>query len=519
MKAEDLYEGIGELDEETLELSEQGRQEKKAINEIADAIKTETEKQGMQGAKRISGFARMIGSGILAAAVLALIIGSVFYLTKGTTGTKAYAIAKAEYPEYVENPRGKEWHSAKARNEAYQKWEEFLRKNQLEEGYEIGVEPYLERSMQVFLGEAGQQNLAFSPLNVYMALAMLSETADGETRAQLLAVLGQDDLLSLRKQAQSIWKANYRKEAGATSIMASSLWLNEGIPYERSTLERVKEHYFASSFQGRMGDQAYDKAYRDWLNEQTGGLLSEQLSDAHFEPSTETQKSIMTLVTTVYFKANWAKKFLEANTKPDIFHAASGDRECDFMHSTESVYYWGEHFGAVALPLQQGDLWMWIILPDEDSGVEEVLREDVHDMMEVMGSLYGKYDYANQKQLDVILSLPKFDVSSRLELTNGLQKLGVKDAFEQGQADFSPLLKDDLSKEWGVFVSKAQHDARVCIDEEGVTAAAVTQIAMNGTGMPMQNQEEIIFKVDRPFLFVIAGNQGLPLFAGVVNEP
>jgi len=42
-------------------------------------------------------------------------------------------------------------------------------------------------------------------------------------------------------------------------------------------------------------------------------------------------------------------------------------------------------------------------------------------------------------------------------------------------------------------------------------------IAMCGSAMPPS--EEVDFVADRPFLFVITGRDGLPLFVGVVNQP
>ena len=68
-----------------------------------------------------------------------------------------------------------------------------------------------------------------------------------------------------------------------------------------------------------------------------------------------------------------------------------------------------------------------------------------------------------------------------------------------------------------VYVSQARHAARVVIDEEGVTAAAYTVMAASGSSMPPD--EEIDFVLDRPFLFVLTGTDGVPLFVGVVNQP
>ncbi|MBR7136536.1 MAG: serine protease, partial [Clostridia bacterium] len=69
----------------------------------------------------------------------------------------------------------------------------------------------------------------------------------------------------------------------------------------------------------------------------------------------------------------------------------------------------------------------------------------------------------------------------------------------------------------GIFVSAIDHAARVTVDEEGVTAAAFTEIALaGGAAAP---SDEVDITLDRPFLFVITGINGTPLFAGTVCEP
>ena len=114
----------------------------------------------------------------------------------------------------------------------------------------------------------------------------------------------------------------------------------------------------------------------------------------------------------------------------------------------------------------------------------------------------------------VHLSMPKFDISSEFDLREALKTLGITDVLDPSVSDFSPMT-DDVDF---VYLSKAQHDVRVTVDEEGVEAAAFTVMAMSGAGAPPDEIEEIDFTVDRPFLFVIMSDDNLPLFAGVVNQ-
>ena len=100
--------------------------------------------------------------------------------------------------------------------------------------------------------------------------------------------------------------------------------------------------------------------------------------------------------------------------------------------------------------------------------------------------------------------------SSRLDT---LYRLGVKDVFDPTVSDFTPMVADNSE---GYYVSKMEHDARVRIDEDGAEAAAVTIVLAEGTSFP---KDEITFTLDRPFLFVIRQNDGIPLFVGVVENP
>ena len=89
----------------------------------------------------------------------------------------------------------------------------------------------------------------------------------------------------------------------------------------------------------------------------------------------------------------------------------------------------------------------------------------------------------------------------------------MTDVFSPAAADFSPAIQDAD----GVYLSRADHAARVTVDEEGVTAAAYTVMMEAGAAEPPD--EEIDFTLDRPFVFAITARSGLPLFVGIVNTP
>lgn len=339
-----------------------------------------------------------------------------------------------------------------------------------------------------------------------MALGMLAEMTDGDSRQQILNLLGADDMEALRAQAKGVWNAHYCKDGATTSVLANSIWLNQDIPFVPETMKTLAENYYVSSYQGEMGKEPLDKELRRWLNEQTGGLLKEQVRNIALK-----QDDALALVSTIYFRAKWGgtARFSKKNTKPAVFHAPDGDITCDFMHGSDAgQYYWADHFAALRQNLQNDGGSMWYLLPDEGVSVEKLL-----DDPQTMEFLRANGAWENQKYLMVNRAIPKFDVSSGIDLRQGLQSVGVTDVFDLATSDFSPMIAGKTE----AYISQAQHDVRVEINEEGVAAAAY--VVMTGAASTAPPDDEVDFVLDRPFLFAIVSDAGLPLFVGIVNRP
>lgn len=424
-----------------------------------------------------------------------------------------FALSAAVLPEMAPYPNEMEYIDSKSGefddenfSIAYDAWWSDLRAQQKQyEGYDEGLDEFFIKEMRSFLTPNSGANEVISPLNIYMALGMLAETTDSSSREQILSAMGYDDIEALRKQANAIWNAAYRNDGPVTSVMAASLWLRDGVDYVQETMDIIAENYYADTFSGEMGSEEYDKALQSWLSEKTGGLLDKYASNEKFDKNT-----ILSLATTIMYRAKWSSEFSENNTRPGTFNLMSPDGDtvtADFMNrSSTAHYYWGNKFSSVPLSLEGGS--MWFILPDDGVTLTELLNDD-----EAMEFIFSGESWEGKKFLIVNMSVPKFDVSSKTDLTDGLKAMGITDVFNDEVSDFSPAVGDME----GVSLSKADHAARVTIDEEGVTAAAYTLMAMAGSAAPPD--EEVDFVLDRPFMFVLKGRDGLPLFVGVVHSP
>ena len=401
-------------------------------------------------------------------------------------------------PQMVEYP-GKEY-------ERYREWYD----SQVEQydqprGYADSLDNFFAASIQQFL--KGEGNQTYSPINVYMALAMLAESAEGESRQQILNLLGSGSIEALRTQAGHMWNAHYSADGLTTLLLSNSLWLDDAWNFEESTVDTLAKDYYASLFNGDLGTEEMDSQLRQWLNSCTGNLLQEQVEGVFLPPET-----IVALASTVYFSAKWEADFDKNKTTSDTFHSPDGDVTAQFMHNEflAYAYYWGEHYGAISLRLS-GNNNMWLILPDEGYTTADILEEG--EFLTMLQNLSSWEQYGAYK---INLSLPKFDVVSKQELTDGLKKLGVTDVFDSSKADLSGLITADQSG-LSPYISKTEHACRVKIDEEGCEAAAYTLMA--AAGAAPSAKDVIDFTLDRPFIFIINGRDSVPLFAGVVNEP
>ncbi|MCD8340618.1 MAG: hypothetical protein LUC87_00495 [Clostridiales bacterium] len=417
--------------------------------------------------------------------------------SNGTAGSVSL-LSEAQYPETATYPDEENWDE-----DAYDAWWTVTQERRAcAEDYPENYNDFVSATMAQFLVSKDGENAAYSPLNLYLALAMLAETTAGESQAQILTLLGADSVEALRTQANALWRGNYCDDGTVTSLLASSLWLSDSLTYQQDTLDALAETYYASTYRGRMGSDEVNQALQSWLNEQTGGLLEEQASGVELSEYT-----IMALATTIYYKAAWMDEFWEDNNTEDTFHAPNGDLTCTFMNqSMETNYYRGDQFGAVYRSLMNSG-GMWLILPDEGVEVSSLLTDS-----QVMEMIEAEWEWEGCDYCQVNLSLPKFDVSADLNLQDGLEALGVTDVFDADVADFSPL--SDVA----AVLSTATHAARVIVDEEGVEAAAYTVFTADAAELEAP-LEEIDFVLDRPFLFVITGDTDTILFVGVVNQP
>ena len=384
--------------------------------------------------------------------------------------------------------------------------------NPLSEDFLNAVSNFSFQTASSILAENGAgENVNYSPLSLYYALAVATSGAGGETGDELLELLGMTDAATLNEESGNLYRRLFFDNEFGKLLIANSLWLDddmngEEIAYKDEFVQSAARNYYASSHNVDFADPTTAEAMAEWIAEKTEGTIAAELE---IDP-----EQIFSIINTIYFCDQWIDGFDSDQTAPGIFHLADGGKvETDFMHSSyfSATFARGEGFTRSSLSLKNENR-MVFILPDE--GVS------VHDLLASPEKLEAAFTGGRDSWGEVIWQIPKFSYSTKLDLNETLQGLGVESAFTS-EADFTGITEHQA------FINDVSQETHIEINEEGVVASAYTHIAFPGTGMPEDRAEMIL---DRPFICGITkpvafatadGYEGVDtlLFVGICENP
>jgi len=218
----------------------------------------------------------------------------------------------------------------------------------------------------------------------------------------------------------------------------------------------------------------------------------------------------MFLINAIYFKGTWTYEFEPEDTEDDVFTLLNGSGvPCRMMEQEADLLYLStDKFRMVDLPYGDGLFSMTVILPSPDVTVDSVVALLTPENWAVWVS---GLDTAG-----IRLQLPKLKIEYGRELKDVLKALGMGIAFyESLEADFSRMIEPPGL----VYIDKVKHKTFIQVDEEGTEAAAATVVVINYRGAG-GGGEPLLFRVDRPFIFVIRERtSGALLFMGKIVEP
>jgi serpin B len=237
-----------------------------------------------------------------------------------------------------------------------------------------------------------------------------------------------------------------------------------------------------------------------WISSRTHGKIKRLLGPQDVDKLTR-----VVLVDAAYLHAKWLLPFEQHATSPARFDTPGGTVRVPMMHQTASFSYLrGRGYQALELPYEGHRLAFDVLLPDPGQFPALLRRFSNANPLDLLSGFH--------RQL-VSLSLPKFQLRARFELSDALTALGMPLAFIPGQADLSGI----AGRPGDLYVKAVTHEAYLRVDEAGTEAAAATAVVVETTSLPVPG---VVFDVNRPFVFLLRDlKTNAILFLGAVSHP
>lgn len=318
-------------------------------------------------------------------------------------------------------------------------------------------------------GSSDQHNVFYSPVSISTLLALLCYGAAGDTLREInnlllpAAAYTSKHRCELGPYFMSLQTAlGTYNTSNITIEIANSAWHRQ----ELHAMFRLRgRNYFnLEEFLIDLGQPTeVANQINSWVEEKSRGKLTDFFDPRDIKPTDQVY-----LFNMLYFVGVWSKKFSTNVYMKKFTTCASCINGSDVVTEsgveyiklvTNEVPYVNlikEHqLQAVRLPYANGNVTMTVVLP-ELCAMNQVANQLAHS------DLFQHIDRQLRPTPDLIIVLPKFQMSEDLPIKSVLSNLGLQSVFTSPKG-FPKLLKHSES----LFLSKMTHKAVIKVDEEG----------------------------------------------------
>lgn len=358
-----------------------------------------------------------------------------------------------------------------------------------------------EFSLELFKELAVEENPVYSPVPVYLSLALLANGAEDGATHEILDTLNLTDLTDEEFNAYYHELINIleAESEGIELNISNSIWHDEEFEANADFLQLNKTYYDTDTFKLDFSDKQAPTEMNDWVSNATNGKIEKMIDKIGAD-------TVMYLFSTIYFNGKWEMPFELEGTYESEFSVDGEILDVDKMTGRFEV----EHIitdteEGIILPYE-GDQYSFIaLMPNRERTVREYL--DTMDQRKVSELLNA----IEKDEVDILL--PKFEVSFENKLTDTLPDMGIKEIFD---ADTNSLSK--MGKAIGnLYVSEMAQKTFIEVNELGTEAASAVSSAIDMMSMP---EPKPTIDFNRPFIYSIIDNDTeLPVFLGIMDNP
>lgn len=355
-----------------------------------------------------------------------------------------------------------------------------------------------------------KENYLISPYSIEIALNMLKEGANGNTKDEIEKVLPNRKIsdISIKNRVN----------------IANSLFIKDKY---KNTIKKDFKIALVDSYDSEV---LYDEfktpdVINEWVNKKTDGMIKKIINkmDDNF---------VLGVANAIAVDVEWAKQFDCNDTTKEKFTKDNGKTiNVEMMHNSYTTdsykYLESKDAKGIIIPYKSYDSKTGKIDYDNGRNLEFIgilpnksVEEYIKDLTEDSLNNLIKSASGASSTYEIKLSLPRFKYEYSVDnFKDSLVKLGIKDAFDQYNADFSGIMKKSDMDD-NLYVGTAIHKTYIDLNEKGTKAAAVTFFGIDSYAALPQDKEIVNVEFNRPFVYMIRDTKTKEmLFFGAVYEP
>ena len=245
----------------------------------------------------------------------------------------------------------------------------------------------------------------------------------------------------------------------------------------------------------------------DWVNNAIGEKDYLKKDDLSI-----TANTCAFLFSTLNFEMKWYQAFEKTDSYTSTFHTRTKDIETKFMkHFAVSDYMYDYPNYVVVSDKYKNNYSVTYIVSKTD---------DFNTFDLVNGNNVFKYDENYRIEPEFVdLHVPCFEKEAMFNFYKLMSNLNLADIFNASKGTFNNLYKVQKSgsNTPDVYLEQLKQKNKVVFDEEGTIVKSLTIGAFGAkSAQPVEGK---LIKLNRPFIYIIRDQNGMPLYVGHMENP
>ena len=224
--------------------------------------------------------------------------------------------------------------------------------------------------LTILKAENPTANMFISPLSISIALTMTYNGAVGETAHAMAEVLEIEglDRYTVNHSNLALRESLENRGPKVEISIANSIWNRQGVAFNSDFLNQNRQFFGAEIASLDFSSPQAVPMINEWVGTNTNGKIKKIIQ-------TIDPEIVMILINAIYFKGSWQEEFDKSKTREGIFHLSDGSEKQVPMMRREGAYpyFRGENVEAASLPYGDGEVSMYIFLPNRNSNLDEFL--------------------------------------------------------------------------------------------------------------------------------------------------